>query len=233
VSFLVPPRQPSHEILDDDALPAEEMARSLRDLERVQRAWGAARALARWLAPQIAPGTRPVLVDVGAGSGAVTRDLGRRLADESRPVSVIAVDLQWRHLAAGRRHARAAASAAADAFSLPFADGGVDWTVSTLVFHHFSPSENHRFLRELSRVSRKGFLVLDLRRHRVPWVVVSLAGRVLFETRVSLLDGCASVLQAYTPVEADRIAAEAVPGAGAQPLFPYRILIRGPGRRLP
>jgi SAM-dependent methyltransferase len=228
VSLLVPPRQPSDEILDDDALPAEEMARSLRDLDRVQRAWGAARALARWLAPRIAPGTRPVLVDVGAGSGAVTRDLGRRLAEEGRPASVIAVDFQWRHLAAGRAHG--VACAAADAFSLPFADGGVDWTVSTLVFHHFSPSENRCFLRELSRVSRKGFLVLDLRRHRVPWVVVSLAGRVLFETRVSLLDGRASVLQAYTPMEADRIAAEAVPGASAQPLFPYRILIRGPGR---
>jgi hypothetical protein len=60
--------------------------------------------------------------------------------------------------------------------------------------------------------------------------VVSLAGRVLFETRVSLLDGRASVLQAYTPMEADRIAAEAVPGACAEPHFPYRILIRGPGR---
>ena len=230
MSLLVPERRPSHEMLDDRELPADEMARSLRDLDLVQRAWGAARALARWLVPRIAAGERPMLVDVGAGSGAVTSELGRRLAAAGRPARAVAVDLQWRHLAAGRSRARDVPSAAADAFSLPFADGGVDWAVSTLVFHHFSPAENGCFLRELSRISRKGFLVLDLRRHRLPWVVVSLAGRVLFETRVSLLDGCASVLQAYTPGEANRIAAEAVPGARAESVFPYRILIRGPGR---
>jgi ubiquinone/menaquinone biosynthesis C-methylase UbiE len=230
VSLLVPPRRPSQEILDDEALPPEEMARSLRDLERVQRAWGAARALARWLAPQIAAGTRPVVADIGAGSGAVARDLERRLAEAGRSASVVAVDLQWRHLAAGRTGRARVPAVAADGFSLPFADGGVDWAVSTLVFHHFSPEENRSFLKELSRVSRKGFLVLDIRRHRIPWVVVSIAGRVLFETRVSLLDGCASVLQSYTTGEADSIAADAVPGAGAQSLFPYRILIRGPGR---
>jgi SAM-dependent methyltransferase len=217
-------------MLDDEDLSSEEMARSLRDLELVQRAWGAARSLAQWLAPRIAPGERPVVVDVGAGSAAVTRELGRRLAEAGRPVSPVAIDLQWRHLAAGRSRARGVPCAAADTFSLPFPDGGVDWTVSTLVFHHFSPAENRDFLRELSRVSRKGFLVLDLRRHRIPWAVVSLAGRVLFETRVSLLDGRASVLQGYTPGEADEIAADAVPGARAHRVFPYRILIRGPGR---
>ncbi|HEY6049622.1 MAG TPA: methyltransferase domain-containing protein [Thermoanaerobaculia bacterium] len=230
MSLLVPARRPSQEILDDHGLAPEEMARSLRDLDLVQRAWGAARALADWLAPRIGPGERPVVVDVGAGSAAVTRELGRRLARAGRPASAVAVDLQWRHLAAGRTRAREVPSAAADAFSLPFGDGGVDWTVSTLLFHHFSPEENRAFLRELARVSRRGFLVLDLRRHRVPWAVVSIAGRVLFETRVSLLDGTASVLQAYTAREADRIAAEAVPGARAESVFPYRILIRGPGR---
>jgi ubiquinone/menaquinone biosynthesis C-methylase UbiE len=217
-------------MLDDEDLAPEEMARSLRDLDLVQRAWGAARALADWLVPRIAPGERPIVIDVGAGSAAVTRELGRRLAQAGRPASAIAVDLQWRHLAAGRRPAREVPSAAADAFSLPFSDAGVDWTVSTLLFHHFSPEENRDFLRELSRVSRKGFLVLDLRRHRIPWAVVSLAGRVLFESRVSLLDGMASVLQAYTPREADEIAADAVHGARAHRVFPYRILIRGPGR---
>ncbi|HYK41713.1 MAG TPA: methyltransferase domain-containing protein [Thermoanaerobaculia bacterium] len=230
MSLLIPERRPSHEILDDEKLPPEEMARSLRDLELVQRAWGGARALAHWLVPRMARGDRPVLVDVGAGSGAVTRELGRRLAAAGLSARTIAVDLQWRHLAAGRTRAAGVLSAAADAFSLPFADGGVDWAVSTLVFHHFSPAENRAFLRELSRVSRRGFLVLDLRRHRVPWIVVSLAGRMLFETRVSLLDGRASVLQAYTPDEADRIASDAVPGAHAESVFPYRILIRGPGR---
>src|SRR6266545_2801914 len=101
---------------------------------------------------------------------------------------VVAVDLQWRHLVAGRARfcdGRAPA-VAADAFDLPFPDGSTDWIVSTLFFHHFSPSENIRLLKELARVSRAGFALLDIRRSLLPLLFVALVGRVAFKSRVSL-----------------------------------------------
>lgn len=231
MSFLVPARRPSAELLDDDALPPDEMARSLRDLEFVNRRWGGSRALEQHLLPRIraAAGDRTVLLDVGAGSGGVARHLAGRLAQEGRRATVVAVDLQWRHLAAGRAgRGRDLAAIAADAFALPIADGGADWVVSTLVFHHFSPEENRALLRELARVARRGFAVLDLRRHLFPWIFVWAAGPLVFESRVSVLDGRASVLQAYTLEEADAIARDAVPGARVRRVFPYRMLITGP-----
>jgi SAM-dependent methyltransferase len=231
MSFLVPARRPSTELLDDAALPPDEMARSLRDLELVNRRWGGSRALEEHLLPRIraAAGDRTVLLDVGAGSGGVARRLAGRLMQEGHRATVVAVDLQWRHLAAGRvGRGRDLAALAADAFALPIADGGADWVVSTLVFHHFSPEENRALLRELARVARRGFAMLDLRRHLFPWIFVWAAGPFAFESRVSVLDGRASVLQAYTLEEADAIARDAVPGARARPVFPYRMLITGP-----
>ncbi|MFN2632157.1 MAG: methyltransferase domain-containing protein, partial [Thermoanaerobaculia bacterium] len=121
------------------------------------------------------------------------------------------------------------AALAADAFSLPVADRCADWVVSTLVFHHFSPEQNAALLREFSRVARRGFAILDLRRHYFPWIFVSIAGRIIFESRVSLFDGQASVLQAYTPEEARAIVRDAVPGSRVERIFPYRLLISGPG----
>ena len=231
MSLLVPPRRPVKEMLDDVRLPPDEMARSLRDLDLVNRRWGGARALAAWLVPRMAasPGDRFVILDIGAGSGAVARTLAGRLGRAGYRATVVAVDLQWRHLASGRASpAGAVPSLAADAFSLPLADGGADWIVSTLVFHHFSPGENRTLLAEFRRVARRGFAVLDLRRHLVPWMFVALAGRLVFESRVSIFDGQASVLQAYTPEEAGAIARDAAPGARVDRVFPYRILITGP-----
>lgn len=231
MSLFVPRRRPSREILDDPGIPAEEMSRSLEDLSLVHRWWGSAGALERFLVREIRRLgiARPVLVDVGAGSGDVTRRLARALARSGHPATVLACDLQWRHLVAGRRMAADSyPSVSSDAFALPFADRSVDWIVSTLFFHHFSPEENARLLASFARAARHGFALLDLRRHLFPLAFISLAGRLLFKTRVSLADGIASVRQAYTPEEAGSIARRAVSGARVQSVFPFRFLLSAP-----
>ena len=232
MSLFVPPRRPSEEILDDPAISSEEMIRSLADLSFVNRWLGSARALEGFLIREMRrlDVARPILLDVGAGSADVSRRLARSLARAGRPARVLACDVQWRHLVAGRRVAGDDfPSVCMDACALPFEEKSVDWIVSTLFFHHFSPAENARMLGSFARVARHGFAVLDLRRHVLPLAVVSVAGRLFFQTRISVCDGVASVKQAYTPDEARRIAGEAVAGARVDPVFPFRILVSAPG----
>jgi len=231
VSLLLPRRRPSAERLDDPSLPAEEMRRSLEDLSLVNRRWGGSRALARALLHRLdgERGRAVRILDVGGGSGDVARRLESLLRAAGRDAAVVAVDVQWRHLAAGRAMTGGSRlrAAAADAFRLPFADRSVDLAVSTLFFHHFSPEENASILHELSRVARLGFAVLDLRRAWVPMGFVALAGRAVFRARVSVEDGVASVRQAYTPREAESIARRVTPDAAARRVFPYRFLLEG------
>lgn len=208
------------------------MARSLEDLAFVNRLWGNSRALAAFIAPRLRSSRASciVLLDVGAGAASLSRDLARRLARAGNRISVVALDLRWRHLAAGRAPGRDGrqAAVAADAFHLPFPDGSTDWIVSTLFFHHFSPDENVRLLKEFTRVARGGFALLDIRRSLLPLLFVSLVGRVAFKSRVSLEDGLASVRQAYTAEEARRFVSEALPGARVERVFPSRILVSSP-----
>jgi 2-polyprenyl-3-methyl-5-hydroxy-6-metoxy-1,4-benzoquinol methylase len=231
VALLVPPRRPSPEALDDGTLPSAEMCRSLRDLALVNRRWGGSRALERYLLPRLresrAPSVR--LLDVGAGSADVSRRLVRVLRQAGFDVPVVAVDIQWRHLAAGRWMFpdEPLPCAAADGFQLPFGSRSIDWIISTLVFHHFSPEQNLHFLRELARVARRGFALLDLRRHLFPLLFVRLAGALVFESPVSVQDGIVSVRQAYTLSEARGIAGAAVPGSQVEKVFPFRLLITG------
>jgi len=230
VSLLVPPRRPSRELLDDPALPPEEMRRSLEDIDLVHRRWGAARALVRHLAPRVREIGRPArILDVGAGSGTVSERLAEALARAGERARIVALDLQWRHLAAGRRLCGAGRPAAVggDAFRLPFRDGTFDFAISTLFLHHFSPQENRALLFEFLRVARKGFAVLDLRRHLVPALALEMAGRVFFRTHISVRDGVASLRQAYTRAEAASLAQSASPTGRAVDVFPFGILVTG------
>jgi ubiquinone/menaquinone biosynthesis C-methylase UbiE len=230
MSWLVPPRRPSRELLDDPDLPSGQMRQSLEDIDLVHRRWGGSRALVRHLAPRLRALGRPAsILDVGAGSATVARRLRASLSGAASRVQVVALDVQWRHLAAGRSlpPPEPVALVGADAFRLPFPECAFDFAVSTLFFHHFSPDENQAILGELSRVSRLGFAVLDLRRHRVPLVVLALAGRTLFRTHVSVLDGIASVRQAYTTEEARHIARAVTPSARAVRVFPFGLLLTG------
>ncbi len=230
MSLLVPPRRPSRERLDDPDLPWEEMRRSLQDLRLVNHYWGGSRALERYLrrrSRSLGLGAIRVL-DVGGGSGDVAARLQSALRASGRRATVIALDLQWRHLVAGRTVMTVPASAVAgDAFRLPFADGAFDFAVSTLFFHHFSPEENRDLLREMSRVSRRGFALLDLTRHRLPELFVAVAGRLLFRSPISVEDGVASVRQAYTPDEALRVARTVGNASRARRIFPFRWLLTG------
>ena len=212
------------------------MRLSLGDIDFVHRHWRGSRALARHIAriARIARPDRPLaILDVGAGTGTIARRL-RESPSLSGPAGrprVTALDVQWRHLAAGRVSAPSGRDViplvAADAFHLPFPDRAFDVAVSSLFLHHFSPDENRSILAELLRVARAGFAVLDLRRHRVALAAIAAAGPLFFRSRVSVLDGIASVRQAYTTAEAQAIARQVVPAARAVRVFPCGLLVTG------
>lgn len=186
------------ELMDSDSLSLAETIRALRDLERVNRWLLGLGASRRALLHLLAPGTRPVLLDLGTGSGQVTRALRRRAARRGVELEIIEVDRKLSHLVYGGAPNNVRCCVVADAAALPFRDCSVDWSFSNLLFHHFNAMTNLEIIREMRRTARRGVLIVDLRQSVVAHLLIHLLLPLLGVGRVAFHDGVVSTRQAWT-----------------------------------
>jgi ubiquinone/menaquinone biosynthesis C-methylase UbiE len=114
-----------------------------------------------------------------------------------------------------------------DARALPFADRSFDVVSCALALHHFAPDETPIVLRELARVARRGWVVVDLERSFVAYVGARLL-RLVLRNRLTRHDAPASVLRAYTPTELQVLLEKAgVDQAVVATQFPFRLVAYG------
>ena len=193
---LTPPRVPSNEMLDEHDAPEKEMARSLRDLRRLNSLAGGTRAYLALLSRLIPDrNARVAILDLGTG----TSDLLEAVRRKWRKATAIGLDRNTRHLAYGAAIGeRGVMRIAADAFQLPLRDGAVDIVASSHFFHHFSADENRAIVSESLRVARLGVAFTDTRRHYAPLLFVRLLAALGLVGPITRSDAPASVLQGYT-----------------------------------
>lgn len=194
--MLLVRRTVTQEILDSPECPPEEVAASLRDLNRINR-WFGGVATTRKLIERVAEDTGKrhlSMLEVAAGHGEVPKSAGEQLARKGITLESTLLDRMQSHLLAGKR------SVAADALALPFPDNSFDLVSCSLFAHHLEPADVACFVREGLRVARSAVLINDLIRHPLHLAFV-YAGFMLMRSYVSRVDGVASVRRAYTPEE--------------------------------
>jgi ubiquinone/menaquinone biosynthesis C-methylase UbiE len=189
--------------LDDSAT----LRGNLRDLKRMNRLTGGA-GLSRRAIAFLAPPPDPITVlDVGTGAAdipvALLADAGR----EGRKVKVTATDSRDEVLTAARAVTPGLDTidglelAAADGRKLPYSDNSFDVAHSSLVLHHLDPTDAVAFLRELSRVARRGIVVNDLSRRPITFLGAWLMSHAFTANRFSRHDAPLSARRAYTLTE--------------------------------
>ncbi|MGH7729490.1 MAG: methyltransferase domain-containing protein [Vulcanimicrobiaceae bacterium] len=213
-------RLAASELIDGGLGSPAEIAGTLADMARANRAFGGIAPLWRALARS---GARTVL-DVGCGDGNVARALVDRASAAGRRLEATGLDCNEAVLAVARDCSRGAPAlrfVPGDATSLPFVAGTFDVAYASLVLHHLEPEAAVRMLRELRRVARMP-LVCDLRRSRAGFVAAWLFGHFLTRNRLTRHDAPLSVRRAYTLREAEALARSAgwrAPHAQASPFF--------------
>ena len=201
------------ELLDEHDAPAEDVERSLRDLQRFNRYCGGTRvyrAMVRRVIPSEA--RNPLVIDLGAGTADLVDSLGGR---------GVAVDWNLRHLVYRQPRSR---RVVADARRLPFRDNAADAVTSSHFFHHFTPEENVEILRESLRVARVGVAFTDTRRHIAPLLFTLMLRWFHLVGRITAFDAPASIRRGYTTSETREIAQRAGP-AVVENYVPFRWVI--------
>lgn len=217
------------------------MARALEALARTNRRFGGTRAVWKPLAGSLPEGPRSSpelrLLDVGAGGGRMGLELARRVRERGwRPSLLlgdrhpVALEVARRRTGAGRgREPFPVRLLRLDAARIPLETDSVDFLVSATTLHHLERGAARAFLREAHRVSRRGWVVADLRRSWPAYLAVKLLSWTLWRSNpLPRSDGPASVRRAFTPREAGRLLREAgVRPSRARADRPFRLVLLG------
>lgn len=215
--WLVPRRQNIPELLEQGAGTPAEVRANLREMWRINRYLGGLNALTAQLFPRLRrlwhSENRPLsVVDVGTGSGEVARHIGHWAQRQHIELTVLGLDISVRNLAFAAENTASTDNVQllqADATALPFAPHQIDYYISSLVLHHFSPAEVITLLCHTYTRSRYGIVMNDLTRGHLPTIGFRLIQPFFARNYLTRHDGLVSIHRAYTPGELVQLATEA------------------------
>jgi ubiquinone/menaquinone biosynthesis C-methylase UbiE len=198
------------ERIDTGDYTPEEYQTFLREIAFINRYVGDARALKKSLLHEIEQKDLREfsVLDVGCGSGELLRMIAEFADSSDRRATLVGIDLN--PISSSTTHTESAdfhaiSSVQGDAFQLPFANGAFDYAISSLFFHHLTDEQIPIVLKEMSRVSRRGVVVIDLHRDVVPFIGYKI---FCFAFRISPLvrqDGSLSIRKGFKPAELEAI----------------------------
>lgn len=217
---------------DNDPATLEE---ALVDLAWSHRTMGGVRTLTRAVDPWLRSGPRDracELLDVGSGGADLCAALVGHAGRLGRTLRVVAVDKDPAVVAyaartcADRENIRLLR---ADAFALPFRPASFDLVTASLFLHHFRHDDIVRLLAGFLTLARRAVIVSDLRRHRLPWLFLTLGARAAGRGPMFAHDGPLSVLRGFTPAELLQAARDAgSTRAQVARSWPFRLVLTAP-----
>jgi ubiquinone/menaquinone biosynthesis C-methylase UbiE len=172
----------------------------------VHRFFGEIRALRNTLVAEIEASKEDSIsvLEVAAGSGGLLAYISER----ARPKRLTQIGLEVSADAARSIAENGSLAVRGNGLELPFADKSVDFAFSTLFLHHLDEEKAKVLMREMHRVSRRKFFIVDLDRRPLPYFLYRSFGTFLLQ-RFTRDDGALSIRRAYRASELEKIAQSA------------------------
>lgn len=227
-SLFIPPRRDQPELLDLGLCSPADTAMNLAEMWRINRDLGGFRALTHHLYPRLAAIKNPItLADLGSGSAEIPLALVHWARTHGVKLHVFALDWADRCLAVARTRVNGSPKISllqADASHLPFEN--VDFIISSLFLHHFSPESVIEMLNLAFAHARRGIVMSDLVRGWLPYVAFKLIQPVFARNALTRHDGALSIRRAYTPTELLELAISAgLPNPKVYTHWPWRMTL--------
>ena len=198
------------ERIDTGDYTPEEYATFLREIRFINQRLGDRAALEKTLLAEIARLDLKEfsVLDVGAGTGELLGVIAEFARKGMRKVRLVGLDLNplsANEIAAESVKYDEISPVQGNALNLPFADNAFDYALCSLFTHHLTDEQILCVLPEMSRVSRRGIVVIDLERNPKAWFLYQL---FCLAYRISPLvrqDGSLSIKKGFKVEEFERL----------------------------
>jgi hypothetical protein len=190
------------ELLDDPAADPNAVRESLHNIARSNRWFGGRLAVRHGLdqlCRDLPAGTALTMLDIGTGLGDLPMDAVKWGA--SRGLRLVPLGLERSRPAAQLARDAGLPMVLGCAGALPIKPRSVDIVVLSQVAHHMHGEAVIRMAGELTKVSRIGVVLADLRRSRLAMVAFWFGSRMLRFDPATRADGLTSVRRSYTRME--------------------------------
>jgi 2-polyprenyl-3-methyl-5-hydroxy-6-metoxy-1,4-benzoquinol methylase len=204
----IPERKHLPELLDlpHDSYARDELEGALKDLTLVNHYLGNGRAVLKHLAAMNVETADDgfTVLDVATGTADIPVTIAKWARQAGIRVGITAVDLDPHTIHIARKRSEPYPEitlAVADGFDLPFAKKSFDYVLCSKTVHHFTDEQVLQIIKEVSRVARRGYVIVDLRRSWIAYILIFLLTRLFSRNRLTRSDGPLSVLKSFTPEE--------------------------------
>jgi SAM-dependent methyltransferase len=215
------------EEMDSSTTSAEDYARCLSDLAKLNRVTFTHRPALRWLARAtrgLPPGAGVSILDVACGDGDLLRAIHSWAIGRGLNATLEGVDLN-------PRAGQVAAAATPREIGIVWRTGDLfdydpqpppDFIVNSQFAHHLTDAEVIRFLRWLDRHAARGWFIADLHRHALAYYGFPWLARAARWHRIVRLDGQISIARGFRRPDWERMLADAGIAAEIRSCFPFR-----------
>lgn len=188
-----------------------ELERDLRNLESLNRRFGAHQLVLDYLTPVLRRGQPLRIVDLGTGGADIPRAVVTRARESGCPVTVTAVDRQQATLDIAEKFSAGFPEIRlVRADFLNFAEGTrYDVVLCNLVLHHLEETDAIRLLRRCRELTRGAALVSDLRRSRLAQAGIFAVTELFYREPMTRHDARLSAERAFSYPELHKLAVAA------------------------
>ncbi len=216
----------------DEVRAGRELQEAYRHLRRLNKIFGASAPVlygVRQLWSSFGKPNKLTVLDIGAGSGDVNKQLLRFADRHQIEMRIILIDRSEEACMEARQYFHSEPRVevrSGDLRSIP--PHCADIVTASQFAHHFSSAELPAMVERLVSISRFGVVISDIHRHPIPWAAVWLVTRLVSRNPFIRHDGPLSVARGFRAADW-RALNEALPGYNLnyawRPLFRYAVTV--------
>lgn len=191
------------EIMDDFDLQGEELERTLKDLENINKWLGGNRITMQGIKRLL--GSHPIdrsvhIADVGCGNGSILREIAEWGRKKNVPLKLTGIDANAHAITIADKLSEFYPEinySTINIFDPAFKEEEYDIILCTLTLHHFKDEEIKDITANFLKQARIGVVINDLHRSKQAYFLFRAFCKVFIRNKIARDDGLTSILRGF------------------------------------